>query len=136
MRWLRCAGDPLVCRLCRRAVGAAGEPHVVSPRVDPQVPVFALGRYAGVRRQAILAMKEHGRRDLVAPLACALIVGVDHLLSWGMLENPLTMVPAPTRRWAARRRGGDPSAGWRGLRVPPLGATMTSPSSRRCGCER
>lgn len=53
-------------------------------------------------------MKEHGRRDLVAPLACALIVGVDHLSSWGMLENPLTMVPAPTRRWAARRRGGDP----------------------------
>lgn len=97
------------CAACAAELSvAAGEPHVVSPRVDPQVPVFALGRYAGVRRQAILAMKEHGRRDLVAPLACALIVGVDHLLSWGMLENPLTMVPAPTRRWAARRRGGDP----------------------------
>lgn len=97
------------CAACAAELSvAAGEPHVVSPPVDPQVPVFALGRYAGVRRQAILAMKEHGRRDLVAPLACALIVGVDHLLSWGMLENPLTMVPAPTRRWAARRRGGDP----------------------------
>lgn len=81
------------CAACAAELSvAAGEPHVVSPRVDPQVPVFALGRYAGVRRQAILAMKEHGRRDLVAPLACALIVGVDHLLSWGMLENPLTMV--------------------------------------------
>ncbi len=87
---------------------AAGEPQVVNPRVDPKVPVFALGRYAGARRQAILAMKEHGRRDLVVPLACALAVGVDRLLSWGMVENPLTIVPAPTRGWAARRRGGDP----------------------------
>jgi predicted amidophosphoribosyltransferase len=27
-----------------------------------------------------------------------------------MVETPLTIVPAPTRRWAARRRGGDPVA--------------------------
>ncbi len=87
---------------------AADQPHVVNPRIDPQVPVFALGRYAGARRRAILAMKERGRSDLVAPLACALAVGVHRLLAWGMLETPLTIVPAPTRRWAARRRGGDP----------------------------
>lgn len=84
------------------------EPHVVSPRVDPQVPVFALGRYAGARRQAIVAMKDHGRADLVAPLAHALAIGVHRLLSWGLVETPLTIVPAPTRRSAARRRGGDP----------------------------
>jgi predicted amidophosphoribosyltransferase len=89
---------------------AAGQPHVVNPRIDPQVPVFALGRYAGARRQAILAMKEHGRGDLVAPLARALAVGVHRLLTWGMVETPLTIVPAPTRRSAARRRGGDPVA--------------------------
>jgi predicted amidophosphoribosyltransferase len=86
------------------------EPHVVIPRIDPQVPVFALGRYAGARRQAILAMKEHGRGDLVAPLARALAIGVHRLLTWGMVETPLTIVPAPTRRSAARRRGGDPVA--------------------------
>jgi predicted amidophosphoribosyltransferase len=86
------------------------EPHVVTPRLDPQVPVFALGRYTGARRQAILAIKEHGRGDLVAPLARALAVGVHRLLSWGMVETPLTIVPAPTRRSAARRRGGDPVA--------------------------
>jgi predicted amidophosphoribosyltransferase len=86
----------------------ADKPHVVNPRVDPQVPVFALGRYAGARRQAILAMKEHGRGDLVAPLSWALAVGVHRLLVWGMVETPLTIVPAPTRRSAARRRGGDP----------------------------
>jgi predicted amidophosphoribosyltransferase len=89
---------------------AAEQPHVVNPRIDPQVPVFALGRYAGARRQAILAIKEHGRGDLVAPLARALAVGVHRLLTWGMVETPLTIVPAPTRRSAARRRGGDPVA--------------------------
>lgn len=87
---------------------AAHEPHVVCPRIDPQVPVFALGRYAGARRHAILAMKERGRGDLVAPLARTLAIGVHRLLCWGMVEAPLTIVPAPTRRSAARRRGGDP----------------------------
>lgn len=86
----------------------ADEPHVVSPRVDPRVPVFALGRYAGPRRHALLALKERGRRDLVTPLATPLAAGIHRLLTWGMLDTPLTVVPAPTRRLSARRRGGDP----------------------------
>ncbi|KAA1251392.1 ComF family protein [Mycobacterium simiae] len=99
-RWCpACAADLVV---------KSGEPHVVNPRVEPQVPVFALGGYAGARRQAILAIKEHGRRDLVAPLARALAIGVHRLLCWGMIDTPLTLVPAPTRRSAARQRGGDP----------------------------
>jgi len=70
------------CDACAAAIEVkSGEPHLVTPRVDPGVPVFALGRYAGPRRQAIVALKEHGRRDLGAPL---------------------------TRASAARRRGGDP----------------------------
>ncbi|BBZ73861.1 ComF family protein [Mycobacterium paraseoulense] len=97
------------CDACARELSvAADQPHVVNPRVDPQVPVFALGRYAGARRQAILALKEHGRADLVGPLAGALATGVHRLLSWGIVETPLIVVPAPTRRSAARRRGGDP----------------------------
>src|SRR3984893_18045531 len=83
-------------------------PRVVSPRIDPGVPVFALGRYAGARRQAIVAMKDRGRNDLTAPLARAVALGVHRLLVWGLLDVPLTIVPAPTRSWAARRRGGDP----------------------------
>jgi len=97
------------CEACAVELSvAADQPHVVNPRIDPQVPVFALGRYTGARRRAILAMKERGRGDLAAPLARALAVGVHRLLSWGMAETPLTLVPAPTRRSAARRRGGDP----------------------------
>ncbi|MEE2853684.1 MAG: ComF family protein [Actinomycetota bacterium] len=86
----------------------ADQPHVVNPRIDPEVPVFALGRYANARRRAILGLKERGRADLVEPLARALAVGVHRLLSWGIVPTPLTVVPAPTRRSAARRRGGDP----------------------------
>ncbi|OMC54839.1 phosphoribosyltransferase [Mycobacterium sp. IS-836] len=99
------------CGACALALAVKpDEPHLITPRIDPQAPVFALGRYAGARRQAILALKEHGRADLVAPLARALAIGLHRLLTWGMLETPLTIVPAPTRRSAARRRGGDPVA--------------------------
>jgi len=97
------------CAVCAAALAVrSDEPHVVSTRIDPGVPVFALGRYAGARRNAVVALKEHGRRDLVAPLSAALAMGIHRLLSWGVVAAPLSVVPAPTRRSAARRRGGDP----------------------------
>ena len=97
------------CDACARELAVRpDEPHLISPRVDPAVPVFSLGRYAGARREAIVAVKEHGRADLVAPLAVALRAGLIQLLTWGVVDVPLTIVPAPTRRWAAMRRGGDP----------------------------
>ncbi|KXW76532.1 phosphoribosyltransferase, partial [Mycolicibacterium phlei DSM 43071] len=54
------------------------------------------------------ALKEHGRADLAGPLAAALHAGLTRLLTWGLLDTPLTVVPAPTRALSARRRGGDP----------------------------
>jgi len=99
------------CDVCATALEVKSDgPHLVTARVDPGVPVFALGRYAGPRRQAIVALKEHGRRDLTAPLARALAMGIHHLIGWGILDTPVTVVPAPTRASAARRRGGDPVA--------------------------
>jgi predicted amidophosphoribosyltransferase len=97
------------CPACASALAVrADEPHLVTPRTDPGVPVFALGRYAGTRRRAIVAAKEQGRTDLLVPLAAALRAGLGRLLAWGVVDAPLTVVPAPTRRLAARRRGGDP----------------------------
>ena len=97
------------CDACANELAVGPDaPRVVLPRIDPQVPVFALGRYAGARRNAIVAMKDRGRADLISPLAHAMAIGVHRLLTWGLLDVPLTIVPAPTRSSAARRRGGDP----------------------------
>jgi predicted amidophosphoribosyltransferase len=97
------------CPACAQELAVkADHPHLITPRVDPGVPVLSLGRYAGARREAIVAVKEHGRADLIAPLAHALRSGLHNLLAWGVIATPLTVVPAPTRRSAARRRGGDP----------------------------
>ncbi|HTM84015.1 MAG TPA: ComF family protein, partial [Mycobacterium sp.] len=65
-------------------------------------------RYAGARRQVIVAVKERGRTDLIAPLAVTLAGALNRLLCWQLIDLPLTIIPAPTRRSAARRRGGDP----------------------------
>jgi predicted amidophosphoribosyltransferase len=97
------------CPTCTRTLAVlADEPMMITPRLDPGLPVLSLGRYAGPRRAAIIAVKEHGRTDLVAPLATAVGAGVSRLVAWGIVEVPLTLVPAPTRGTAARRRGGDP----------------------------
>lgn len=97
------------CPACAAELQAkAAEPRVVTPRLDPGVPVLSLGRYAAARRQAIVSVKEHGRADLVRPLSLAVHTGLTQLLTWGLLDVPLTIVPAPTRWSAARRRGGDP----------------------------
>ncbi|MUL81012.1 MULTISPECIES: ComF family protein [unclassified Mycolicibacterium] len=97
------------CSSCAAQLGVGDdEPHLFTPRTDPGVPVFALGRHAGARRRAIVAAKERGRSDLIGPLAGALNSGLQHLLAWGVVGTPMTLVPAPTRRAAARRRGGDP----------------------------
>ena len=97
------------CQACARQLRVRpDEPHLITTRVDPGVPVFSLGRYAGARRTAIVAVKEDGRADLIDPLGAALRDGLQRLLTWRVLGAPLTVVPAPTRRHAARRRGGDP----------------------------
>jgi predicted amidophosphoribosyltransferase len=97
------------CDACGRTlVVQPGEPVIITPRLNPGVPVFSLGRYAGARRAAIVAMKEHGRTDLVGPLAVAVGEGLARLVAWGIVEVPLTLVPAPTRAASSRRRGGDP----------------------------
>ncbi|MGQ4599298.1 ComF family protein [Nocardia sp. R6R-6] len=121
---------PAACAGCARpgtgwcaecAAALAGPPVRVWPRTDPGVPCWALGRYAGPARRAVLAAKERGRRDLAVPLGAALAGGLAELRS---ARRPLVLVPAPSRAVAARRRGGDPVL--RSARV----ATQWLPNSR------
>jgi predicted amidophosphoribosyltransferase len=71
-------------------------------------PVWALARYTGPVRAAILAGKEQGRRDLPPRLGRSLGAAVLRLHAWRAVTEPLWLVPAPSRPVAARRRGGDP----------------------------
>lgn len=65
------------------------------------VPLVAAAAYEGGLRQALLAYKERGRRDLAAPLAELLATAVD------LLPAGHVLVPMPSTAAAARARGGD-----------------------------
>ncbi len=66
-------------------------------------PVYALGAYRGRLRTALLAYKEQGRRDLGGPLGDALAAALVQLAPG---SGGLCLVPVPSRRSAAARRGG------------------------------
>lgn len=86
---------------CVTCLDAFGPPvRLQVPGVGP--PVWALAAYHGVARELVLAFKERGARALVAwfgALVAAALVAVG--------PPPWTLVPAPSRRSAARSRGGD-----------------------------
>lgn len=91
------------CPDCSDAL--SGPPTRARPRADPGVPCWALAPYSGPARRAVLAAKEQHRRELARPLGLASARGLDMLRD---SRRPLVLVPAPSRRTAARRRGGDP----------------------------
>lgn len=104
------------CAICASTVG--GRPRAVimpeaaldrmSDRGLRLPTVHALARYTGPIRAAVIAAKERGRRDLPPLLGAALGAGLAALQDAGALPRDLWLVPAPTRRAAARARGGDP----------------------------
>jgi predicted amidophosphoribosyltransferase len=67
----RCAGcaapGPALCDGCRAVLR-----EVPARARLPGVPVYALGRYHGALRAAVLAYKERGRRELARPFGTAL----------------------------------------------------------------
>lgn len=70
------------------------------PGVGP--PVWTLAAYHGAARELVLAFKERGARALAAwfgAFVAAALVAVG--------PPPWTLIPAPSRRSAARDRGGD-----------------------------
>lgn len=97
---------PRHCYGCGRAGSAlcAGCAPVSLVAVEyPGVAVVAAGAYDGALRDALLAYKERGRRDLVAPLAALLAAAV--AVVDGAAEAAL--VPVPSTAAARRTRGGD-----------------------------
>lgn len=100
------------CAECRDVLSRP--PRLVRPRVVVGAPCWALGTYGGTCRSVVVAAKERGRRDLAGPLGDALAGAVRCLQVEGELDPPelapVILVPAPSRRRAARSRGGDPVA--------------------------
>lgn len=101
--------------------------------------MFALGAYRGALRAALLAYKEHGRRDLADPLGAALAAGLLALPPGvGGAALPasagLCLVPAPSRWSAAARRGGQHMALLAGRAAAALAgagvATAVAPALR------
>jgi predicted amidophosphoribosyltransferase len=96
------------CPQCDRACGSG---TLVVPGA---LPIRAAARYGGPAGGAVVAFKEHGVRRLAAPLGRMLARAVVAALAdsgWtgsrSPLEQPLWLVPVPSRRSARRVRGGD-----------------------------
>jgi predicted amidophosphoribosyltransferase len=110
------------CRRCRGRPVPVQVPHSA-------VEVFAAGEYAAGLRRVVLAYKERGRRDL-APLLAASVAEAGWQRPEARLrlvgEPAAVLVPVPSRRAAARERGGDHV--WRLVRA--LAAETGQPAGR------
>jgi predicted amidophosphoribosyltransferase len=108
------APGTLLCPDCAVLLGAPA--RVYPPCCAGGPPVYALGIYRGRLRTALLAYKERGRRDLAGPLGRALATALLQLppgppsrsLSRETIRcgEEVWLVPVPSRRAAAARRGG------------------------------
>lgn len=97
-------GPPL-CTDCETLLNAPARVYPLCCEAGP--PVYALGRYHGQVRAALLSYKERGRRDLAAPLGSALASALIRLQrELGPSSSGVWLVPVPSRRSAAARRGG------------------------------
>jgi len=86
------------CHSCRPAL------EIVEANLADGLRVVSAAEYRRTLRTALLAFKERGRRSLVAPLAGLLTGAVTELVDPG--ARPV-LVAVPSRRAAARGRGGD-----------------------------
>jgi len=124
------AGTP-VCQICLDAVAGPAYPTEPTPRPPGFPPTWAVGAYAGVLRDLLLAHKEHGRLALAGPLgrilAEAVRTAVDEHVGaqvdqyvggqvqgraggWasGEAGQHIVPVPVPSSRRSVRVRGHDP----------------------------
>ena len=101
---------PVVCVGC----GASGSPFCAAcvrvcagpVTMHLPLPVVAYGSYAGPLRAALIRYKERGRRDLAEPLARLLEIALARALERAPPAG-IVLVPVPSARATARRRGGN-----------------------------
>ncbi|MEV6602537.1 ComF family protein [Kutzneria sp. NPDC051319] len=107
---VRCVGcrtnGRLWCDACAAEFGALIP--VRRPALEGGPPAYALAAYRGPARDAVLAYKERGRRELAEPLGAAMA----RALPWMPRPGPdpdgvWWLVPAPSRRRTSRQRGGE-----------------------------
>ncbi|SHG46199.1 ComF family protein [Streptoalloteichus hindustanus] len=107
---VRCAGCGVAgsswCPTCQPLLAA---PHAVHRAALARGPAaYALGEYRAAARSALLAYKERGRLDLADPFGARLAATVPLLPRAGPAADGVWwLVPVPSRRAAARRRGGE-----------------------------
>lgn len=94
------------CLRCQRQWLAP--PRRISTTTDPHVPVWSMGAFGQSRRRSIIHLKERGRRDLIPFISASVAAAVEYLIAAGELDHDAILVPAPTKRSSARKRGGDP----------------------------
>lgn len=104
-------GGRMLCPRCRALLPRAGREAWPSPVPDGLARPFAAGEYDGALRAMVVGHKDDGqlrwRADLARLLALAVAAAVDPLPP----EEPVLLVPVPSRPGSARRRGHDPT--WR-----------------------
>lgn len=96
----------MLCPRCRREL--RNPPELVSTRIDPHVPVFALSPYGGAHRSVILAMKEKNNFAVRPHIGAVVDSAIKNLQARGHVPEKLVLVPAPTQTRSATARGGDP----------------------------
>lgn len=97
---------------CRSPEATDSAADSTGPTFGP-LPVVAAGRYARAVSGVLLAYKNHGHVDLVAPIAAAAAGALHDAVAGigdgaGSASGPILLVPVPTRASSRRRRGYDP----------------------------
>lgn len=103
---------PADCLCCGRpgiAWCAACQPASVPRRIEHPggPPIVAAGEYTAQLRTALIGYKERGCRPLASQLTGYLADAVDSASRLGGVACQPVLVPVPSRRAAARSRGGD-----------------------------
>ena len=98
------AGGAALCPGCAGPLAGPAWLHVPAPRPPGLPPVWATTRYQGGVRAALIGYKDRNRRDLLPVLAAGLVPAVRAAVP---PAQAVALVPVPSRRRAARRRGGD-----------------------------